>query len=104
MSQEASKIFYEFPKDESDKVRIIVREYRGKKYFDVRVWYLPEGKNEAFPTRKGLCLSMEYLQQVRAGLDQLAHVIIQNGPAGVSGEVPSSGQRVHSALKAEIIV
>ena len=80
MSEDQDVLICEIPREDGEKVCLMLREFRGKKYFDLRLWYIPEDKTEYFPTRKGLCLNLEHLPGIRRGLDQIGEITLQAGP------------------------
>jgi hypothetical protein len=49
-----------------------VKEYKDRSYLDIRIWFLPSGGNEYHPTKKGLTLSVEYLSELKKGLERVA--------------------------------
>ena len=79
MSEDQDVPICEIPREDGEKVCLMLREFRGKKYFDLRLWYIPEDKTDYFPTRKGLCLSLEHLPVIRRGLKQIEELISQTG-------------------------
>ncbi len=50
-------------KRDDEQIQIDTREFRGKTYVDIRVWYLPRGSDEYAPTRKGLSFALELLPE-----------------------------------------
>ena len=55
---------------EQEKYVISLNHFQGNEYLDMRLFYLPEGKEEFLPTRKGLSLSVDHLNKLRAGIDK----------------------------------
>ena len=52
--------------DASEIVRVEKREYKGKEFVDVRIWYLPQGSNDYAPTKKGVTMSEAVFAQLQA--------------------------------------
>ncbi len=53
------QIVSSFKKSETEEVRLTQREYKGKSYLDLRLFFRAEGMEEFRPTRKGLTLPVE---------------------------------------------
>ncbi len=68
---ESSELIYEFQLDPHEKVCLARRQYRGKVYFDLRVWF-EDKKNPAgfFPSKRGICLGISFLPQVKTAFQQ----------------------------------
>ena len=66
-----SQLIYEFQREPHEKVCLMRREYRGKVYFDLRVWF-EDKKNPAgfFPSKRGICLGMDFLPKVKAAFQK----------------------------------
>ena len=65
----------EISKSETEKIRVQIKEYKGKRYIDCRLHFENE-KGEWIPTKKGLTLNsetalkmVEYLQRASKGLE-----------------------------------
>lgn len=43
-------------KTDRAEVRVVVKEWKGRRTVDVRLWYLPDGKTEMAPSRKGVSI------------------------------------------------
>lgn len=61
-SEEIDKEIYIGPKEYPIKIQI--KTYKGKKYLDVRKWYLDRKTNEILPTKKGISLSEYQFEDV----------------------------------------
>jgi len=48
-----------FKKSETEEVRVTLRNYKGKAYLDIRVYFCTEGMDGFKPTKKGLTLAAE---------------------------------------------
>ena len=60
---------YTFEKNSQEQVRILRREYHGLPLFDLRVFF--RDGTEWKPSKKGLCLGIDRLDQLQAGLEAL---------------------------------
>ena len=53
-------ILAEAERNENEKVIACEREYKGKRYVDVRIYYLPPSNGgEYLPTKKGVTLTLD---------------------------------------------
>ncbi len=68
---ESERIIAEFPKDQEEKVRLGLRAYKGKVYFDLRVWFTDKQTQAIVPSKRGICLNVDFLPQIREFLDAL---------------------------------
>jgi len=64
-----NEVIYSFPKNETEEVRLSLREYKERVYLDQRIWFLAK-EGEYHPTKKGFTLSLEYLPELRKGLEK----------------------------------
>ncbi len=58
------KVVHSFKRTPTEEVRATVREYRGRTYIDLRIYYM-DNSGEWRPTRKGIALSTEFLTDLR---------------------------------------
>jgi len=65
------QFLYSFPKNEEEEVRFSIREYKDRRYLDLRIWFRTK-EGEYHPTKKGLTLSLELLPEVVRGLEKIA--------------------------------
>ena len=72
MTQE-NKLVAEFQKNEIELVRLSLTQYKGKDYFGLRLYYREEGEWE--PTRKGLCLAIGLLPELKNAIKVLDRAI-----------------------------
>jgi len=64
-----SKVIYEFRKSALGKVVCQLREFKGKKLIDIRVFYLSEDGSWR-PTAKGICLRGELISELKEAINQ----------------------------------
>ncbi len=67
-----------FRRTPTEEVRATLRTYRGKRYMDVRIYYLDDA-GEFRPTKKGVNLSVEFLPELTAMIDRLAKAAAEEG-------------------------
>ncbi|MDP2629281.1 MAG: transcriptional coactivator p15/PC4 family protein [Candidatus Harrisonbacteria bacterium] len=53
------QIVYTIKKSETEEVRLTLRNFKGKAYLDLRLYFRAEGTGEFAPTRKGLTFVAE---------------------------------------------
>jgi hypothetical protein len=78
----SSRVISEFQKNSVEFVRVCLSEFKGSLYFDVRIW-VQEAAGEPGnlkATKKGICLNIELLNDLRQALDALGRAI--EGEAG----------------------
>lgn len=73
MTQE-NKLVAEFQKNEIERVRISLTKYKGKDFFDLRLYYRDDG-GEWKPTKKGLCLAIGLLPELKNAIKALDKAI-----------------------------
>ena len=71
MNESETHIISEFPRNEEEKVRLGLRAYKGKVYFDLRIWFADKETRELIPSKRGICLNLDYLPQMREFMETL---------------------------------
>lgn len=61
-------VVHSFQKNETEEIRISLREYKNRHYLDLRLFFQPQDKNEMVPSKKGLTVSIEFLPELKRGL------------------------------------
>lgn len=73
---------YEFQKSATERVIGKIKEFRGKKYADIRVYYLASISGDTYaPTKKGIMLSLDLLPKLS---DMVQELIKASGGDGDS--------------------
>ena len=67
---ETDRIIHTFRKGPKEEVRLAVRDYKERRYLDVRLWYQPSQGGEYLPTKKGITLGIEFIPELRRGLER----------------------------------
>jgi len=57
---------------DTEELRVAPREYKGRKYIDIRVFFLPENDNEMKPTKKGVTIYQNELPKLSNALKNIA--------------------------------
>ena len=71
------KVIHSFKKSEHEEVRIRLTEFKEKEYFDIRVFYKPDGADDMYPSKKGICLpaAIENIDALIEGLNSVKEKI-----------------------------
>jgi len=69
-----NRLIAQFNKNSVEVVKISEAWFKGKRYFDIRIWV--QGENPAEPgteqpTKKGICLSVDLLPEFFEAIDKL---------------------------------
>ena len=64
------ELIKEIEKNSQEKLRVSLEDYKGKEYVDMRVFVQIEGSEEWIPTKKGLTLRKETLEELREAIDE----------------------------------
>jgi hypothetical protein len=73
VSESPDDVAYEFEAGRHT-FRASVSQFRGATYLDLREWYEPEPGKPLKPTRKGISVPVEYLDELREAVEALATV------------------------------
>ena len=65
----SNQLVYQFPRNPNEEVCISIREYKQRKYIDLRIFYRQEGSDELRPTKKGLTVGLQFFPELKKGLD-----------------------------------
>ena len=63
-----NKVIYQFERNNQESVCLTLREYKGRKYLDLRIYFLPVDGTELVPTKKGLTLEVGLLGELEKGI------------------------------------
>lgn len=59
---------YQFLRNETESVCISIREYKQRRYIDLRVFYQPEDGTDLRPTKKGITIGLQLLPELKKGI------------------------------------
>lgn len=62
---------YSFPKSENEEIKFSIREYKGRFFIDLRLWFQGEEGGEWKPTKKGVFLAVEHFGELKKGVARL---------------------------------
>ena len=78
----SNKLLYQFQKNSSEVIRFEKSRFQDRDYLDIRIWYTDEpsdavqGKDVMWkPTKKGIALSMDLLDEFQEGLTKAIDAI-----------------------------
>ena len=63
-----NQVLYRFNRNQNDSVYISFREYKGRKYLDLRIFYQPEDQEEMRATKKGITIPLELFGELKKGI------------------------------------
>ena len=63
-----NQILYQFPRNQDESVYLTLREYKQRRYIDLRIFYHPKDADEMRPTKKGITLALELLPELRKAI------------------------------------
>lgn len=73
---EQTLIVHSFRKNESEEVRICLREYKGRTYVDLRIFYEAVDSGEYRPTKRGFTLDAAFLMELKRGIEKAEQKVI----------------------------
>ncbi len=62
------QILYQFSRNQDETVYFTLRDYKDRKYLDLRVFYQPKDGDEMRPTKKGITLPLDLLPELKRGV------------------------------------
>ncbi|MBI3317127.1 MAG: transcriptional coactivator p15/PC4 family protein [Candidatus Omnitrophica bacterium] len=81
--EQPAKLIHSFEKSETEQIRIELRKFKGRSYFDIRLWFQSEQSNEFVPTKKGISLGLDQLGELKKGLESLSKFSAKRQPETV---------------------
>lgn len=74
MNDRESQLIHSFLRSPSEKVQMSVQKYNGRFYVDLRVWFQTKEDPTFRPTRKGFNFHLDYLPELRQGIERLSRI------------------------------
>ncbi len=65
-------------KSRGETIEVYIGEYRGTRYLHIREWY-PDKDGEQKPTKKGVAIPVERVEELRNALDDLVPKPVAEG-------------------------
>ena len=66
---EEAQIIYKFQRNPEEEIRISLREWKGRYYIDLRLWFEPRSGGEYLPTKKGLTVALDHASELKKGFE-----------------------------------
>ena len=60
-----NQVIYQFPRNSDEKVYVSLREYKERKYLDLRIFFRPKEGGDLRPTKKGVTMGLELLPELK---------------------------------------
>ncbi len=88
MNSSTNQPVHSFSKNETERVQFALKNYKGKRYLDLRIWFQDPQNRSFHPTKKGICLPLEHLGDLKKGLDEIRRSLLesQNSPTAKLNE------------------
>jgi hypothetical protein len=64
------KIVASFKRNPTEEVRAGIKEFKGRRYIDLRIYYLDD-QGEWKPTRKGISLATDFMSELKQAVESL---------------------------------
>lgn len=89
MSEEPN-IIHSFKRNEEQSVLITLEQYQNKYYVDFRIWYPdPDEGGLLKPTRKGISLPIDFLDELQKALDKMGEIRAQIREENKTAQAPA---------------
>ena len=72
-----NKTLYQFTRNSDEVVHFTLREYKQRKYIDLRIFFRPKNDHEMRPTKKGITLALELFPELKKGIAECEKKLIQ---------------------------
>lgn len=63
------KLLTTIPRTATEEIQVKISEYKGKKYLDLRIFYTTDGGATWLPTKKGVAIYPENLNELKAAIE-----------------------------------
>ncbi len=63
------KLLATIPRTATEEIQVQLSEYKGKKFLDLRIFYTTDGGNSWNPTKKGVAVYPENLDQLKEAIE-----------------------------------
>ena len=67
---EELKMLGTIERSETEQLQIAVKEFKGRKYLDMRIFYTTDGGDSWLPTKKGVTCSPEHLEILKNAIEE----------------------------------
>lgn len=74
-----NKLISTIERSATEQLQIAIKEYRGKKYLDLRIFYTTDGGASWLPTKKGVTVSPDHLSVLKEAIEVAANELDGSG-------------------------
>jgi len=67
---EEENILAVIPKNDTDRLQIAIKEYKGRKYLDMRAFFTTDGGENWIPTKKGITVYPDKLDVFKEAIEK----------------------------------
>lgn len=67
---EELKMLGTIERSETEQLQIAVKEFKGRKYLDMRIFYTTDGGDSWLPTKKGVTCSPDHLEILKQAIEE----------------------------------
>ena len=67
---EELKMLGTIERSETEQLQIALKEFKGRKYLDMRIFYTTDGGESWLPTKKGVTCSPEHLEILKQAIEE----------------------------------
>ena len=64
------KMLATISRSDTEQLQIAVKEFKGRKYLDMRIFYTTDGGESWLPTKKGVTCSPEHLEILKNAIEE----------------------------------
>ena len=68
------KIVYQFSRNDGEQIMFSIRQYKDKRYLDIRMFYQPKPDEQYRPTKKGITIPLELTDEMANGIKRVQAV------------------------------
>jgi hypothetical protein len=73
-----NKLVSKFRKNSFEEIQISAREFKGRQFVDIRIFYGPKGQETNF-TRKGVMIPIELYGEFSKAIRSLEDILVEEG-------------------------
>ena len=74
-----NQTLYHFTRGNGEQVCFTLREYKQRKYLDLRIFFRPKNEDEMRPTKKGITLALELFPELKKGIIACEKKLLSGG-------------------------
>lgn len=63
-----NQLVYQINRSDSEAIYFTLKEFKSKKYLDLRIYFQPKDLNEMQPTKKGLTVTADLVGELKKGI------------------------------------